>query len=146
MGHSAHSYYTYYRTYNMAMQQLPSFWHLWFSIAVPQNLLRTKTISFVQKILPYVLLLFWKTCWSYSVRKEVRWNEVVMCLNSLTLPFLHCFITFCSTHSYTSYFYEILPLVNDLCACTYECVNCACTYDDLFQQYGCINSIELRNR
>ena len=34
-------------------------------------------------------------------------NEVVMCLNSPTLPFLPCFITFCSTHSYTSYFYEI---------------------------------------
>ena len=30
-----------------------------------------------------------------------------MCLNSPTLPFLPCFITFCSTHSYTSYFYEI---------------------------------------
>ena len=34
-------------------------------------------------------------------------REVVMCLNSPTLPFLPCFITFCSTHSYTSYFYEI---------------------------------------
>ena len=34
-------------------------------------------------------------------------NEVVMCLNLPTLPFLPCFITFCSTHSYTSYFYEI---------------------------------------
>ena len=34
-------------------------------------------------------------------------NEVVMCLKSPTLPFLPCFITFCSTHSYTSYFYEI---------------------------------------
>ena len=30
-----------------------------------------------------------------------------MCLNSPTLPFLPCFIAFCSTHSYTSYFYEI---------------------------------------
>ena len=30
-----------------------------------------------------------------------------MCLNSPTLPFLPCFITFCSTHSYTSHFYEI---------------------------------------
>ena len=30
-----------------------------------------------------------------------------MCLNSPTLSFLPCFITFCSTHSYTNYFYEI---------------------------------------
>ena len=39
--------------------------------------------------------------------RQVEKNEVVMCLNSPTLPFLPCFITFCSTHSYTSYFYEI---------------------------------------
>ena len=32
-------------------------------------------------------------------------NEVVRCLNSPTLPFLPCFITFCSTHSYTSYLF-----------------------------------------
>ena len=38
---------------------------------------------------------------------QLEKNEVVMCLNSPTLPFLPCFITFCSTHSYTSYFYEI---------------------------------------
>ena len=37
---------------------------------------------------------------------NLKKNEVVMCLNSPTLPFLPCFITFCSTHSYTSYFYE----------------------------------------
>ena len=34
-----------------------------------------------------------------------------MCLNSPTLPFL---ITFCSTHFYTSYFYEIFA------TCTHE--------------------------
>ena len=39
--------------------------------------------------------------------RQVEKNEVVMCLNSPTLPFLPCFITFCSTHSYTGYFYEI---------------------------------------
>ena len=39
--------------------------------------------------------------------RQVEKNEVVMCLNSPTLPFLPCFITFCSTHSYTSHFYEI---------------------------------------
>ena len=38
---------------------------------------------------------------------NLKKNEVVMCLNSPTLPFLPCFIAFCSTHSYTSYFYEI---------------------------------------
>ena len=38
---------------------------------------------------------------------NLKKNEVVMCLNSPTLPFLPCFITFCSTHSYTSYFNEI---------------------------------------
>ena len=38
-----------------------------------------------------------------------------MCLNSPTLPFLPCFITFCSTHSYTSYFYEIFAT----CSCTF---------------------------
>ena len=36
-----------------------------------------------------------------------------MCLNSPTLPFLPCFITFCSTHSYTSYFYEIFATCNN---------------------------------
>ena len=44
-------------------------------------------------------------------------NEVVMCLNSPTLPFLPCFITFCSAHSYTSYFYEIFATcstINDV--------------------------------
>ena len=35
--------------------------------------------------------------------RQVEKNEVVMCLNSPTLPFLPCFITFCSTHSYTSW-------------------------------------------
>ena len=35
-----------------------------------------------------------------------------MCLNSPTLPFLPCFITFCSTHSYTSYFCEIFATCN----------------------------------
>ena len=37
-----------------------------------------------------------------------------MCLNSPTLPFLPCFITFCSTHSYTSYFYEIFATCTKL--------------------------------
>ena len=36
-----------------------------------------------------------------------RHSQVVMCLNSPTLPFLPCFITYCGTHFYTSYFYEI---------------------------------------
>ena len=41
--------------------------------------------------------------------------------------------------------------INDLCAGIYIhvriilCGNFAFTYDDPFQQYGCINSIELRN-
>ena len=43
---------------------------------------------------------------------NLKKNEVVMCLNSPTLPFLPCFITFCSTHSYTSYFYEIFATCN----------------------------------
>ena len=43
---------------------------------------------------------------------QLEKNEVVMCLNSPTLPFLPCFITFCSTHSYTSYFYEIFDTCN----------------------------------
>ena len=47
--------------------------------------------------------------------RQVQKNEVVMCLNSPTLPFLPCFITFCSTHSYTSYFYEIFAT----CSCTF---------------------------
>ena len=47
--------------------------------------------------------------------RQVEKNEVVMCLNSPTLPFLPCFITFCSTHSYTSYFYEIFAT----CSCTF---------------------------
>ena len=47
--------------------------------------------------------------------RQGRKNEVVMCLNSPTLPFLPCFITFCSTHSYTSYFYEIFAT----CSCTF---------------------------
>ena len=38
-----------------------------------------------------------------------------MCLNSPTLPFLPCFIAFCSNHSYTSYFYEIFAT----CSCTF---------------------------
>ena len=39
-----------------------------------------------------------------------------MCLNSPTLPFLHTlFHYFCSTHSYTSYFYEIFAT----CSCTF---------------------------
>ena len=110
-----------------------------------------------------------------------------MCLNSPTLPFLPCFITFCSTHSYTNYFYEIYAT----CSCTFfiakvyffyvdygilyeeplvrakkhkSCciymiyvhvhtyiyvyvhvyvriyVYFAFTYDDLFQQHGCIYS------
>ena len=42
-------------------------------------------------------------------------NEVVMCLNSPTLPFLPCFIAFCSTHSYTSYFYEIFATCDIMC-------------------------------
>ena len=47
--------------------------------------------------------------------RQVEKNEVVMCLNSPTLPFLPCFIAFCSTHSYTSYFYEIVAT----CSCTF---------------------------
>ena len=47
--------------------------------------------------------------------RQVEKNEVVMCLNSPTLPFLPCFITFCSTHSYTSYFNEIFAT----CSCTF---------------------------
>ena len=47
--------------------------------------------------------------------RQVEKNEVVMCLNSPTLPFLPCFTTFCSTHSYTSYFYEIFAT----CSCTF---------------------------
>ena len=42
----------------------------------------------------------------HIMMRQVEKNEVVMCLNSPILPFLPCFITFCSTHSYTSYFYE----------------------------------------
>ena len=49
---------------------------------------------------------------------QLEKNEVVMCLNSPTLPFLPCFITFCSTHSYTSYFYEIFATCNNYC-CKY---------------------------
>ena len=44
-----------------------------------------------------------------------KMKYIVMCLNSPTLPFLPCFITFCSTHSYTSYFYEIFA------TCYYSC-------------------------
>ena len=47
--------------------------------------------------------------------RQVEKNEVVVCLNSLTLPFLPCLITFCGTHSYTSYFYEIFAT----CSCTF---------------------------
>ena len=39
-----------------------------------------------------------------------------MCLNSPTLPFLPCFITFCNTHSYTSYFYEIFATCYNMLA------------------------------
>ena len=97
---------------------------------------------------------------------QVEKNEVhvVMCLNSPTLPFLPYFIAFCSTHSYTSYFYENFAT----CSCTFFitkvyfffadneellCVQkkhksccimhntCKFTYDDLFQQCGCINRL-----
>ena len=47
-----------------------------------------------------------------------------MCLNSPTLPFLPCFITFCSTHSYTSYFYEIFATcIYMLSEFDYSCLN-----------------------
>ena len=46
-----------------------------------------------------------------------------MCLNSPTLPFLPCFITFCSTHSYTSYFYEIFATCYN-----YNTVLCLATF------------------
>ena len=44
--------------------------------------------------------------------RQVEKNEVVMCLNSPTLPFLPCC---CGTHSYTSYFYETFAT----CSCAF---------------------------
>ena len=42
---------------------------------------------------------------------------------------------------------QVVLHIYDLCACTYVRISVciAFTYDDLFQQYGCISSIELRN-
>ena len=58
--------------------------------------------------------------------RQVEKNEVVMCLNSPTLPFLPCFITFCSTHSYTSYFYEFFAT----CSRTFFITKVYCFYVD----------------
>ena len=49
-----------------------------------------------------------------------KMKYIVMCLNSPTLPFLPCFITFCSTHSYTSYSYEIFAT----CIILYSILSC----------------------
>ena len=65
--------------------------------------------------------------------RQVEKNEVVMCLNSPTLPFLPCFITFCSTHSYTSYFYEIFAT----CSCTFFITKVYFFYVD----YGILNTV-----
>ena len=67
-----------------------------------------------------------------------------------------------SAHSYYTYYRTyteellvrakktqvVLHTIYDLCACTHVYVirvYFAFTYDDLFQQYGCISSMELRN-